>query len=793
MCARINEISVDEIFDIFIPGDDPSPEARSKFVSIATESGPAESQDRSDCAMETGNDRDGEPATAAAPQTKPKVNSWVEWHCMIDICKISKSVVDAAQSAGSNPSEPLFKTYDTSSWPVQPGIKLEDAMDIDDSHSVLSAHEEPEGEAGDRPSGGVYAVNARTERFVAISDATLRAESKISDADKDVRTGSVGHCSWADLVVPIEVEVDRSYSAFTFSDKQDPLLIDTKRGRNSLDLLLHHVGHVFTHQHRTHVYVLYVFRHQARILYFDRAGCIVSEPFQYDNGTYTPLHRFFWRLAHMSDEERGYDHSAVLASEKEVKKMVEYARDAPTEYIGEQIYRALSWDSEKGAPRSTQWPVYKVTMGSRSLLIARPIASSHSLYGRCTRGYIAYDPEERTVSFLKDCWRADHPRAIAEHEVYKRLAAHGVSNIATCEGSEDVLDSRGRWQVTKAHSAVGSKSRIAFGHYRILLREICRPLIDFKDFRELASLLYDAVTAHEDAWCKAAVLHRDISVNNILIFEEGKGSNVTRRGILNDWDACKYREEMDESTTPRRPNLTGTWYFRSALSLQCPYKPYRVSDDIESFVHVYQYCVYRFHITVDDLPPFINALYGDMCKQTIDGVIIGGRGKLGYMMSSLPMDIYENCSTLDDCLGALHQVYYPHYKAIDFASYKRLYCPQAAHGTKRDRAPVREIVEDNTKAMDTHTKLKDVFLRYGGRVKDAQGNPTIVWEEDELQKTEDLFAHTSLAEPTNAQLSSAMHEGFEDMRREKERAVKRLEVGSGSATVPTAMDSDCDE
>ncbi|KAA1473551.1 hypothetical protein DENSPDRAFT_802761 [Dentipellis sp. KUC8613] len=666
-------------------------------------------------------------------------------------------------------------------------------MDIDDSHSVLSAHEEPEGEAGDRPSGGVYAVNTRTKQFVAISDATLRKESKISDADKDVRTGFVGHCSWADLVVPIEVEVDRSYSAFTFSDKRDHLLIDTKRGRNSQELLLHHVGQVFTHQHRTHVYALYVFRHQARILYFDRAGCIVSEPFQYDNGTYTPLHRFFWRLAHMSNEERGYDHSAVLASEDEVKKMVEYARDPPTEYIGGQIYRALSWDSEKGAPRSTQWPVYKVTMGSRRLLIARPIASSHSLYGRCTRGYIAYDPKARTVSFLKDCWRADHPRAVAEHEVYKRLAAHGVSNIATCEGSEDVLDSRGRWQVTKAHGAGDNKSRLAFGHYRILLREVCRPLIDFKDFRELASLLYDAMTAHEDAWCKAAVLHRDISVNNILILEEGKGSNVRRRGILNDWDVCKYREEMDESTTPRRPNLTGTWYFRSALSLQYPYKPYRVSDDIESFVHIYHYCIYRFHDTKEDhLAEIINITYGNVGTRTVDGVVIGGSHKLGNMeISRPPMRVGTECPTLKGCLVALGAVYNSHYKAIDLHSYEFLYLPACVR--MRSKQPIPKIIEDNMKPMDTHTKLKDVFSRYAGRVKDKQGDPIIMWEEDELQKTDDLFEHTSLAEPKNAQLSSAGHEGFEDMRREKERAVQRFEVGSGSATVPSAMDSDCDQ
>ena len=41
----------------------------------------------------------------------------------------------------------------------------------------------------------------------------------------------------------------------------------------------------------------------------------------------------------------------------------------------------------------------------------------------------------------------------------------------------------------------------------------------------------------------------------------------------------------------------GTWQFRSALSLYYPRKPYRASDDIESFVHSWRYMVLRFHPT----------------------------------------------------------------------------------------------------------------------------------------------------------------------------------------------------
>ena len=46
--------------------------------------------------------------------------------------------------------------------------------------------------------------------------------------------------------------------------------------------------------------------------------------------------------------------------------------------------------------------------------------------------------------------------------------------------------------------------------------------------------------AHQDAWEKAHILHRDVSMGNILINVE------TGTGFLNDWDLCKYKDELDK-------------------------------------------------------------------------------------------------------------------------------------------------------------------------------------------------------------------------------------------------------
>jgi RIO-like serine/threonine protein kinase len=56
-------------------------------------------------------------------------------------------------------------------------------------------------------------------------------------------------------------------------------------------------------------------------------------------------------------------------------------------------------------------------------------------------------------------------------------------------------------------------------------------------FYKLITAIY---TAHKLAWEKAGILHRDISVGNILITKDG-------HGLLIDWDLCKHQENLREA------------------------------------------------------------------------------------------------------------------------------------------------------------------------------------------------------------------------------------------------------
>ena len=64
----------------------------------------------------------------------------------------------------------------------------------------------------------------------------------------------------------------------------------------------------------------------------------------------------------------------------------------------------------------------------------------------------------------------------------------------------------------------------------------------------------DGSTGHQQAWEKAGILHRDVSVANILIDVESPPGNL--RGFLTDWDLCKSEEQLESQTAPSQPGVS---------------------------------------------------------------------------------------------------------------------------------------------------------------------------------------------------------------------------------------------
>ncbi|EKM56600.1 uncharacterized protein PHACADRAFT_207804 [Phanerochaete carnosa HHB-10118-sp] len=246
------------------------------------------------------------------------------------------------------------------------------------------------------------------------------------------------------------------------------------------------------------------------------------------------------------------------------------------------------------------YPIYKVSCPTISLdgseasisektyLIGRYAFGHYAPVGRCTKGYPALDMQTKRLVWFKDQWRCA-ARPHTELDAYMRLHKHHVTYIATPVAGGDVMEHRTVTQDYLAHLADSWRPSERV-HTRLVTKEVGRLLETYKDSWELLRVCTEAFFAHQEAWEEARILHRDISIGNIMI------DTQTGKGFLNDWDLCKYREDMETKRPASEPSgISGTWAFKSALALRYPRKPPELADDLESFIHVITFLAYRFH------------------------------------------------------------------------------------------------------------------------------------------------------------------------------------------------------
>jgi serine/threonine protein kinase len=156
------------------------------------------------------------------------------------------------------------------------------------------------------------------------------------------------------------------------------------------------------------------------------------------------------------------------------------------------------------------------------------------------------------------------------------------------------------------------------------------------------------VIAHKAA-CEAGVLHRDISVGNILIV----GSDSTG-GILIDWDLSRLRRPKDEPAVARRYSRTvsksyeaawplmsdaysqqGTWQFMAADLVHAPNTPHLPMHDLESAFWILMWIALTYmhsNWSVGTRSSFI--------KETMNPKVFvssGGQNKLFFMQARVTL------------------------------------------------------------------------------------------------------------------------------------------------------------
>ncbi|KAJ6624826.1 hypothetical protein B0H10DRAFT_2004277, partial [Mycena sp. CBHHK59/15] len=147
-------------------------------------------------------------------------------------------------------------------------------------------------------------------------------------------------------------------------------------------------------------------------------------------------------------------------------------------------------------------PLWSVTVGDHSFYVSHPFTRSHHLpVGRGTRCFVAVETKTDRIFYarLKEQQVQNIPDVIVAKDVDGPHHRCGVDDYP-------FLWSKFKEQAIRDHQ-----------HYRLVLDVVGRPLVGFGSTHELVKCMLDALQAHCDAWTKARVEHRDVSVGNIIL------------------------------------------------------------------------------------------------------------------------------------------------------------------------------------------------------------------------------------------------------------------------------------
>ncbi|KAF8967491.1 hypothetical protein BDZ97DRAFT_1803556 [Flammula alnicola] len=327
-------------------------------------------------------------------------------------------------------------------------------------------------------------------------------------------------------------------------------------------------------QYRLHCFLVWLGDPYVRFIRLDREGGIVSRRFNFRmHGSV--LREFLWRFSHLTPTQRGWDPTVHLATpEEEALAREKLAEWAPTKE--RQVFK-IDIPGDGSVHQVLAWGP-----------IAQPL---HSLTGRATKGYPVWDLSTNQLAFLKDSWRAVGPDLEKESDILRTLNEHHVRNVPTILYGDDL---EGPEQITLTQQYAMEQWNLGANpddlclrrHARFAMDFIGRHLQTFTSSKQFLKAVFDAFIAHQDAYERCSILHRDVSGNNVLLTRDGTG------GVLNDWDLARTVNKTENG--PRQPSRSGTWQFMSINILRRADSVHTLQDDLESFFYVVLYFTLRY-------------------------------------------------------------------------------------------------------------------------------------------------------------------------------------------------------
>nr|VWO97853.1 HsvB [Ganoderma boninense] len=397
---------------------------------------------------------------------------------------------------------------------------------------------------------------------------------------------------------------------------------------------------LFAAQQRVFLFSLVIIGRRFRLLRWDRAGIITTPSIDYYEQP-DLLCDYVWRLSHLDDAALGFDPSAtrVLPGDVNFLTMDFAALENPND--ADHAERVLR-DNESTDPTTfeyartlfrtslaSDWPRYKVQVScgttDRNFLIGRPTFRASGVFGRGTRGYVALDCKTDVLQKLNGAGVENIPTLLCHGDVYDQRTVTGEwwergQSLSSLPSPPCALSSTPSSRMRSTSPSSKKRKRVndnaedptlcsqadvplrQHRHYRIVVAEVALPLDHFRNGKQLASIILDAMQGKLSLSATnptTLILHRDISGGNILIHprvrrNEDGVHTIVWGGILSDWELSKPVDDEHSPSKATQAEQVGTYQFMSVNLLSHPSKAVKISDELESFFHVLVYYSIRY-------------------------------------------------------------------------------------------------------------------------------------------------------------------------------------------------------
>ncbi|KAF8522008.1 hypothetical protein JB92DRAFT_2888933 [Gautieria morchelliformis] len=328
-----------------------------------------------------------------------------------------------------------------------------------------------------------------------------------------------------------------------------------------------HANEIFQQQdNRRYIYALILTESYMRVFMFDPAGCVVAPRLDYHT--------------------RPVDFCAVIAG---IASLDEVKAGFDTSFVLDDRLEPRIWTMECGPDGPPRALSYRV----KSRLF-----KATKFVSRATGCWLVDSVEEPHKTYvIKDAWIAPSE---TQNDTEGSLITHAQNMGVSCGlvrirhqarilvpgRSEDTIIKNRRMRGGAFTDGSTVLDRV---HTRIVMDTYGKPIWKFSSRGELLLAFHDAVQAHLNLYQKANILHRDVSMGNILInTDEGAGEG--NRGILIDLDYAVRLEKLDTA-----PKTVGTRRFMSRNLLQKKHaSSHSYLDDLESFYYVLSWLICEY-------------------------------------------------------------------------------------------------------------------------------------------------------------------------------------------------------